>query len=279
MRNTFFILFFTTLLFNAYGQQRIITAGSAITETVCALGDCDKIIASDKTSLYPAAIQQLPSIGYRSSITAEGIISLKPTLVIVEKNYVEEAVISQLSSSGVKLVVIDRPLNITGTKKLIEQIGSALHRPTEAAKLIAIIETDLADAKTILKKATSTPTVVCVYNRGTATISAGGSNTFADILPLAGGTNAIANIEGYKPLNTESLIVANPEYMLFASTGLESLGGMEGALKIPGVLQTTAGKKKQIISLDSLMLTNFGPRIGKAVKELVELLHPELKAQ
>ena len=69
----------------AYSQERIITAGSALTETVCALGDCDKIIASDRTSLYPAHIQQLPSIGYRTGINAEGIISMKPTLVIAEK--------------------------------------------------------------------------------------------------------------------------------------------------------------------------------------------------
>jgi iron complex transport system substrate-binding protein len=80
-------------------------------------------------------------------------------------------------------------------------------------------------------------------------------------------------------LNTEALIAADPEYIVMASTGLESLGGIDGALKIPGIAQTTAGKKKQIIGVNSLKLTNLGPRFGETVKELVLMLHPELKAK
>jgi iron complex transport system substrate-binding protein len=257
-------------------QHRIITAGSAITETVCALGDCDKIIASDRTSLYPEQIQQLPSIGYRSGIHAEGIISLKPNLVLAEKDYVEDAVIAQLSATNIKLVIVDRKNNVNDTKYFITQIATALNREAEGRKLIQKIEEDVADAKTMLQKTTVIPKVLCVYNRGTATLSIGGKDTFADILNYVGAVNAIETVEGYKPLNTEALIAANPDYLLMLSSGYESLGGMEGVLKIPGVMQTTAGKKKQIVALDGLMLTNFGPRFGEAVKELVMLLHPEL---
>jgi iron complex transport system substrate-binding protein len=256
-------------------QQRIITAGSAITETVCALGDCDKIIASDRTSLYPENIQQLPSIGYRSSISAEGIISLKPTLVIAEKDYVEESVLKQLASSGITLVIVDRQLNFNDTKKFISQIAATLGRQEEGKKLIAKNETEIAEAKALLKKAKSTPNVIAVYNRGTATMSIAGKGTFSEILQYVGATNAFENVEGYKPLNTEALIAANPEYLVMASTGFESIGGMDGVLKIPGVAQTNAGKKKQVAVINSLKLTNFGPRFGEAVKELVTLLHPE----
>lgn len=279
MRKNLLILLFAGFYTSITAQERIVTAGSAITETVCALGDCDKIIASDKTSLYPAQIQQLPSIGYRSSISAEGIISLKPTLIIAEKNYVEDAVLKQLSSTGIRLVVIDRKLTPSDTRKFIEQIGQALNRQQEAQKLISTIDAELAEVAMLLKKAKSKPTVLCVFNRGTTSISSAGTDTFADILPYAGGVNAIANSEGYKPLNTEALIAANPDYLLLASTGIQSIGGIEGVLKIPGVAQTTAGKKKQILSIDTLMLTNFGPRIGKAIKEIALLLHPELQGK
>src|SRR5687767_13079498 len=104
MKRTFILMFcLITLALRSQPTARIITAGSAITETVCALGDGDKIIASDRTSLYPEFIQKLPSIGYRSGIGAEGIISLKPTLIIAEKEYVDEAVLQQLASSGIRL--------------------------------------------------------------------------------------------------------------------------------------------------------------------------------
>lgn len=275
--NAFVIAILTTVMVHA--QERIITAGSAITETVCALGDCDKIIASDRTSLYPSKIQQLPSIGYRSGINAEGIISLNPTLIIAEKDYVEDAVLSQLSSTNIKLVIIDRRNDINDTKKFIMQIAAVLDRPEEGKKLIQGIEHDIADANILLKLANATPKVLCIYNRGTATVSMAGKETFAEILKYVGGVNAIPNAEGYKPLNTEALIAADPEYILMVSSGFESIGGLDGVLKIPGVLQTIAGKEKQIIAIDSLMLTNFGPRIGQAIKELVLLLHPELKAK
>jgi iron complex transport system substrate-binding protein len=270
----FFSLILTTL--STYAQERIITAGSAITETVCALGDCDKIIASDRASLYPSKIQQLPSIGYRSGINAEGIISLKPTLIIAEKDYVEEGVLTQLFSTGIKLVIVDRKNNVNDTKKFIAQIAATLNREEEGKKLVQSIEQDLTEAKNLLQKTTTSPKVLCIYNRGTATISIAGTNTFGDILNYLGATNAISSVEGYKQLNTEALIAANPEYLLMVSSGFESLGGVEGVLKIPGVDQTTAGKKKQIIAFDGLMLTNFGPRLGQAVRQLVMLLHPEL---
>jgi len=260
-------------------QVRIITAGSAITETVCALGDCDKIIASDRTSLYPAQIQQLPSIGYRSGIHAEGIISLKPTLIIAEKDYVDHAVLQQLAQSGIKLVIVDRKLNFDDTKKYMLQIGAVLGREQEAKKLIAKNEAELAEANSWLKKATTSPRVLGIYNHGTATMSMAGKDTFAEILNYVGAKNAIAGVDRYKPLNAEALIAANPDYLLMLSTGVDGIGGLDGVLKIPGVAQTTAGTKKQVLIIDSIRLTNFGPRFGETVKELVMLLHPELRAK
>ncbi|MFN8334113.1 MAG: ABC transporter substrate-binding protein [Cyclobacteriaceae bacterium] len=264
-------------VFNAsFAQQRIITAGSAITETVCALGDCDKIVASDKTSLYPESVQSLSSIGYRNGINAEGIISLKPTLIIAEKDYVKDEVLSQLSASGIKLLIIDRTYSVDETKKLITQIAVALNRQAEANKLLARIDADLAEARALLKKTSSTPKVLCVYNRGSANVSLAGKETFGAIISYTGAQQVFADVSGYKPLNAEALIAANPDFILATSSGLESIGGVDGFLKIPGIAQTTAGKKRQIVSIDSLMLTNFGPRIGQAIKDLVKLLHPEL---
>ena len=215
----------------AVAQQRIITAGSAITETVCALGDCDRIVGSDKTSTYPQSIQDLPSIGYRNGINAEGIISLKPTLIIAEKDYVKDEVLAQLSASGIKLLIIDRKLNVVDTKKFITQIAAELNRQAEGKKLIASIDADIAEANALLKKATSKPKVLGIYNRGSSTMSVAGKETFSEILNYAGAENVFSSVEGYKPLNTEALIAANPDYLLTTAFGSESLGGIDGFLK------------------------------------------------
>lgn len=276
LRASILLSYFFLSLTSAFGQERIITAGSALTETVCALGDCDKIIASDRTSLYPEQIQKLPSIGYRTGISAEGILSLKPTLMIAEKGYVDDAVLTQLSSTSIRLVIIDRKNNFEDTKKFIMQIAAALGKDAAGKKLVAKNEAELAEAAQLLKRTSSSPRVMCIYNRGNTTVSLAGKDTFGDIIQYAGAINAYSQEQGYKNLNAEALIAADPEYLVMLSSGFESLGGIEGVLKLPGVAQTRAGKKKQIISIESLRLTNFGPRFGETVKELVLRLHPDL---
>ncbi len=277
MRTSILIFVLFLLYFDGFCQIRIITAGSAMTETVCALGDCDKIVATDKTSLFPVSVQNLPSIGYRGGISAEGIINLKPTLIIAEKDYVKDEVLRQLKSTGIQILIIDREYTLEDTKNFVRQIATKLNRVKEGESIIAKIDTDIKEAKELIAKAGKYPAVLCVYNRGTATVSVAGEGTFGDIINYTGAVPATASVKGFKPLNTEALIASNPDYIVLASSGYESIGGMEGALKIPGVAQTTAGKKRQIIAIESMMLTNFGPRLGTAIKEIVTAIYPEVK--
>lgn len=276
MRKSILTLFIIITSASAWAQK-IITAGSAMTETVCALGLCDKIVASDRTSTYPAEIQKLPTIGYRSSIGAEGIISLQPTLLIAEKDYVEATVLTQVQTAGIKVLIIDRVYTLEGTKDLIQKISTELNKKAEGEKIIKKIEGELKEAQAVVKKSKVNPKVLCVYNRGASSVSAAGTNTFSEILPFVGATSAVTGIEGYKPLNAEALMASNPDYILMFESGVQSLGGIDGVIKIPGVEQTTAGKKKQVIVMDGIKLSNFGPRLGEAVKELVVQLHPDAK--
>lgn len=272
--------FFALFLFSAaeaLSQDRIITAGSSSTEIVCALGLCDKIIATDRTSVYPEKMQSLPSIGYRTSVNAEGVISQQPDLVIFEKDYVKDDVISHLKSAGIKTLVVNHDQNFESTKQRIRAIAAELGKKEQGEALIKKIEADFSDLQKKISATTSRPSVLCVYNRGSGNMMVAGKNTSFGLLPLAGTVNAVPDIEGYKPLNTEYLIQANPDYILFFSSGLESIGGMEEALKIPGVAQTTAGKKKQIIAMDGILLTNWGPRVVEAAEQLFLLTHTEAR--
>lgn len=253
--------------------QRIITAGGSSTEIVCELGLCDKIVATDRTSLYPPQMQSLPSIGYRSSITAEGIISLEPDIMILEKGYVNDVILDQLKNAGQTVLVVENNSNLEDTKVRIRQIAEALNKKPEAEALIKKIEADLASLAKKVAQTNAKPTVLCVYARGAGNLQVAGKDTGFMIIEMAGTRNAVPEISGYKPLNAEALINANPDYLLFMESGLESLGGKEGVLKIPGVAQTTAGQKMQIISIDGVKLTNWGPRLAEAALEIFEKTH------
>ena len=263
------------MVLQTYSQARIVTAGSSSTEIVCALGLCDKIVATDRTSLYPEKMQSLPSIGYRSGIGAEGIISMKPNLVIFENEYVKDEVVTQLKSTGIRTLLVEHEQNFESTTARIRRIAAELGKKAEGEALINKIRAEMDEVKAKVDATTSRPRVLCVFNRGTGTMMVAGKNTSFGLVPMAGVVNVMDDVDGYKPLNIEALIKANPDYILFFSSGLESIGGVDGALKITGVNQTTAGKKRQIIAVDGLMLTNWGPRLAEAALELFHLTHPE----
>lgn len=258
--------------------ERIITIGGTITEISCALGVCDQIVATDKTSTYPENMQELPSVGYRNSIKAEGIIAQNPSLILAEKEYMNPDIYTQLESAGIPIHTFENKTTSASTAHLIQEIGKVLEKETEAQELQAQLEKELKATEDLLTQSTQKPKVLFVYARGHGTLSILGKNTFAEtLIPLAGGTLAVPEIDGNKPLTTEALIKANPDYILFFNSGLASLGGVEGALEIQGVAQTAAGKNKNIIAMDGLLLSGFDSRLGKATYELAQLIHPELQ--
>lgn len=275
-----YILCFIGFLFaslTVQGQLRIVTAGSSSSEIVCALGLCDKIVATDRTSIYPEKLQALPSLGYRTAIGPEGIIAQNPNLIILEKGYVKEELISQLKATGIKTLVVAQERNFASTKKRIQLIAAALDKEVEGEALINKIAQELAFIKKKVDATKKRPKVLCVYARGQGSMQVAGKNSAFSLVEYAGAVNAVPDIQGFKPLNTEALIKANPDYILFFNSGLVSVGGIEGALEITGVAQTTAGKRRQIIAMDGLVLTNWGPRIAQGITELFYLTHPEQK--
>lgn len=279
MKKIIVIICFSFCFQVATAQDRIVTAGSSSSEIVCALGHCDKIVSTDRTSVYPPELQALPSIGYRNSIGAEGIIAQRPDLVIMEEEYVKEALIEQLESTGIRTVVVAQERSWESTQERIRTIAEALDDKQAGEQLITRIENELAEVERLVASSDDRPKVLPVYARGAGNLQVGGSNSAFSLLELAGVQNAVPEINGFKPLNTESLIKANPDYILFFTSGLESIGGVDGALEITGVAQTTAGKKRQIIAMDGVKLTSWGPRVAEAARELFFLTHPESHAQ
>ncbi|MDF9796186.1 iron complex transport system substrate-binding protein [Catalinimonas alkaloidigena] len=258
-------------------SERIITIGGTITEITCALGACDQIVATDRTSTYPPEMQSLPSLGYRNGIKAEGIIAQNPTLILAEAAYMSPDIYTQLESAGIPFHTFENKTNTASTFTMIQEIGKVLGKEEKAKVLNEELEIALQKTDSLLAQTTEEPKVLFVYARGHGTLSICGKETFAEtIISLAGGTLAVPEVEGYKPLTPEALIKANPDFILFFNSGLESLGGIEGALEIQGVMQTNAGKNKNIIAMDGLLLSGFSSRLGKASYNLAQLIHPEL---
>lgn len=249
--------------------KRIITLSGALTETVSTLGLGSEIVAVDVTSTYPAFINKLPKVSKDRAISAEGIISFSPTLVLAPENIISKAVAYQLKSAGINLVVVKQEYSHAGTLSFIRQVARATGSTAKGEELARQTNLKVIKSLETVRKNPKSPKVLFLYARGTGVMMVAGKETSMDaIIKLAGGKNAVQGFSKYKPYTTEALINANPDVILMFDFGFSSLGGIESILKMPGVSLTNAGKNKRIIEMDSGLLSNFSVRLPEAIIQL-----------
>lgn len=261
--------------------SRIVPLDGDIAEVIFTLGLTKNVVGVDTSATYPAkTVAKLPKIGYQSQLSAEGILSLKPTVVVGSTDAGPPAVIQQLRDAGVTVVIIPRYVDLDAGAEKLRAVGKALGVPKRGEKLAKQVEQQIAVAKKEAAKATSKPRVAFLYVRGSQVQMIGGKGSGADaMIEAAGGIDAgsALGIQGFKPLTAESLVAAQPDVLLLLSGGLQSVGGIDGLLKLPGVAQTPAGKARRVLAYDDQLLLGLGPRTGAALRMLVRGLHPELR--
>lgn len=254
-------------------QTRVVCLGGAITETAWALGAGETVVAVDDSSVYPSENRALPRVGYYRMVSAEGLLSVNPDLVLAHEQSGPPEVMEQLAAAGVRVVRIPSSATVTGLLDRVRSVGAALGRREQAEAIAASLETTLAEVAAAVVE--PRPRVVFVFARGAGTLQVSGAGTAADeIIRLAGGVNAIEGFSGYRPLTAEALVAANPDVILATTSGLGSIGGPDALWAVPGVAATKAGEGRRVVAMDDLYLLGFGPRLPAAIAELREALIP-----
>lgn len=257
--------------------SRVITIDGSITEIVFALGAQAQVVARDDSSLYPAAVSELPSVGYVRQLSAEPVLALDPTLIITTASIGPAEAVDQLKASGVTFLILPAATTIEGVVANVQTIATALGREAEGAAVVARIESDYAAALELQERVTTKPRVMFIYARGAGAVSVAGVNTSANaMITLAGGENAVTEYSGYQPITAEAVVAVAPDVILLMTAGLESIGGIDGLLEQPGVAQTPAGENRAIVAVEDLYLLGFSTRVGTAVLDVTYLIHEEL---
>jgi len=249
-----------------FSVKRVVVLANGVAEIMVAL-DAKSILVGRDISSNEDSLSDIPIVTSGHQVISEKVIALNPDLVIIDASTGPKAAIEQIRSAKIKVIQTPESWSLEDISPKVLAVGSAIGAPGAAKLLI----NKLISQGTI-KQVSGNPKIAFLYLRGTSTVYLiGGPGSGADSLIKAiGGVDVGAeNLpRAFNTLTAESLARLNPDVLLVMTKGLESVRGVQGLIKLPGVAQTEAGKRKAIIDVDDSLLLSFGPRSYSLLTEL-----------
>ncbi len=257
--------------------DRVVPLTGGLNEIVYTLGLGPKVVAKDITATFEQAAE-LPVVTRGHDVSAESVLSLRPTLVLAETTSGPAEAIRQIRDAGVPLLVVAPAKSLEDVAKRTDAVAAALGVKEAGARLNQRTADRIAAARGALPALGKKPRVAFLYLRGTASVYLmGGSDSGAGSLLEAAGALDTGPESGlgkdFTPITSEALAAAAPDAILVMSKGLESVGGVDGLVKIPGVAQTPAGMDRRVITVDDGVLLNYGPRTDQVLTSLITQLY------
>jgi iron complex transport system substrate-binding protein len=258
--------------------SRIVSIGGAVTEILYALGADKNIVGVDSTSVYPQrALTEKPNVGYMRQLSAEGVLGLRPSLILASEGSGPRETIAVLKAAQVPIIVVPDVFSGEGIIEKVRVVANAVGATERGACIADAVRGDLDQLGKLRGQVTRPKRVMFVLSivGGRAMVS--GKHTAADgIIAMAGGVNAVTDYEGYKTLTDEAIIAARPDIVLTIERGGPNPVGPRELFGLPAFSATPAAAKSSFIAMDGLYLLGFGPRTARAARDLTLKLYPEL---
>ena len=263
------------LTFNSLASERIVSVGGNITEIIYQLGYEDQIVGTDTTSNYPIAATKTEKVGYARALSAEGILSLQPSVVFLTNEAGPVVVLKQLEEAGVNVITLPKDYSIKGATDKVKKIANYLNIKDKGNKVIQKITAEVEQAHKKISK-DKQPKILFILSQRSGNLLVSGRDTQADgMIKLVGGINPMQEFTSYKPLTPEQIAEVMPDIILMMNRhGGDGENSIVNDLKKHPVLKLTpAVQNNKIISMDGSYLLGFGPRVGLALKELAEQVY------
>ncbi|MBA1294724.1 ABC transporter substrate-binding protein [Pseudomonas lurida] len=260
--------------------QRWVSAGGALSEWVVALGGEPKLVGVDTTSQHPATLKALPSIGYQRQLSAEGVLSLRPHLLVGTEEMGPPAALAQMRNAGVQVELFSAQPDLQTLKSNLGHLGQLLGNEAQADAVFSEYEHALArhEAHVATMQAThKAPGVLLLVGNAGGKPLVAGRGTVADwVLRHAGGRN-LATHSGYKPFSAESLAGLSPDVLVFADRALGGDAARAALFKENPILAATpAAKRGRVLELDpTLLVGGLGPRLPQSLQALSAVFYPD----
>ena len=243
---------------------RIVTLLPSLTETVCELGACSRLVGTDRYSNHPAAVRSLPKTGGLDDANIELIAALKPDVVLLA---LSSRVTERLESLGMKVVALE-PRTYQDVQRVAGKVAQILGNAEGGARLWQRLEAQVdAAAKTVPASARG---LSVYYEVDSAPYAAGESSFIGETLARLGAKNIVPTSLGPFPkLNPEYVVRADPQVIMI------SQGHAAGVGARPGWDRIRAVRDKHVCAFTSEQgdaLSRPGPRIGEAAQIMARCL-------
>ncbi|WP_461538745.1 heme/hemin ABC transporter substrate-binding protein [Spongorhabdus nitratireducens] len=254
--------------------QRLVTIGSSTTELAFALGAGDRVVAVDVTSKHPQQALKLPKVGYYRSLSAEGILSMKPDVLLGTDEMGPPAIFNQLQAGKVQIEQLPAGSDVDNLKRRIELMAQMFEQPQAGQDLWIKIDNQLKAAAKMAEG--KRPRVLFMLSHTGTPMMGGGDTEIDTLITLAGGINVAAEyFDSYRQVSAESLLTMQPDILIVSASSLADKS-VEQLLSVqPGLAATPAGINKRVEVVDgTLLIGGLGPRTGEAVLELARKFYP-----
>ena len=243
--------------------QRIVSLLPSITETICALGGCSRLVGVDRYSNWPASVRALPQLGGGIDPNVEAVVAQKPDVVLLAKS---SRVVERLEALGLKVLVLE-PKNHADMRRVLDKIGQVLGTD-DAQRVWREIDASVSAVALSLPPATKNLRVYYEVNGGP--YAAGESSFMGETLTRLGAKNIVpAALGPFPKINPEFVVRANPDVIMVGERGAQELE------KRPGWSGMRAVRDRRICRFtadESDVLVRPGPRMGEAARIMARCL-------
>jgi iron complex transport system substrate-binding protein len=255
---------------------KIVSVGGDVTEILYALGLGDRVVGVDLTSTFPAAAREKPQIGYMRALSAEGVLSLAPDLVVAVEGSGPPDVLEVLERASVPFVLVPEAHDGPGVVAKVRFVAHMLGVEKKGEEIAAGLEADLASVATMRAAIPKRRKAIFILGMSTGAPLVAGTATAADgIFALAGIDNALTGFAGYKPASDEAASAAEPYALVIMSERGHDLTP-DVVFSVPAFVGTPAARDRRLVALSGSYMLNFGPRTAHAARDLMAAVYPEL---
>ncbi|MGJ7508861.1 ABC transporter substrate-binding protein [Variovorax sp. GT1P44] len=248
--------------------KRIVTLLPSLTESVCTLGACDRLVGVDRYSNWPDSVRALPQLGGGIDPNVEAIVALKPDVVLLAKS---SRVTERLEALGLKVLVLE-PKNHADVRRVLDALGLVLGTD-DAQRVWRAIDASVSAAAQSLPAGVKNTRVYFEVN--STPYAAGEVSFIGETLTRLGVRNIVpASLGPFPKLNPEFVVRANPDLIMVgerSGNGLEQRPGW-GAIKA-----VRDGRICRFTAAQSDVLVRPGPRMGEAAQLMAKCLQAEAK--